>query len=63
VLPLGHDQYEDGAKDEFASSDASRGRFLDITHPVVGNHEYQKPGATGYVDCFGDRAGPPGQGW
>jgi len=50
VLPLGHDQYEDGAKDEFASSDASRGRF-------------QKPGATGYVDCFGDRAGPPGQGW
>ncbi len=63
VLPLGDDQYDDGSDREFASYDASWGRFLDVTHPVVGNHEYQTRDAAGYFGYFGDRAGKPGQGW
>jgi 3',5'-cyclic AMP phosphodiesterase CpdA len=39
------------------------GRLLEITFPVVGNHEYATPGATGYFEYFGSRAADPGRGW
>jgi hypothetical protein len=63
VLALGDTQYDDGSPEEYASYDASWGRFKNITLPVVGNHEYQTPDAKGYYDYFGDAAGKPGEGW
>jgi hypothetical protein len=63
VLALGDTQYEEARTEEFASYDASWGRFLDITHPVAGNHEYQSGDAEDYFGYFGDRAGTPDQGW
>jgi hypothetical protein len=39
------------------------GRFLDITRPVVGNHDYSSTGATGYFDYFGAAAGERDKGW
>jgi hypothetical protein len=71
VLPLGDTQYDCGQYDQFIGSyDRSWGRFLAITHPTVGNHEYGKGCATsepdsaaGYFTYFGSRAGPDNQGW
>jgi hypothetical protein len=35
-----------------------------LTRPVVGNHEYQTPGASAYFNYFGtDKAGAPGKGY
>lgn len=34
-----------------------------VTKPVPGNHEYLTPGAAGYFDYFGARAGPRGRGY
>jgi hypothetical protein len=54
VLALGDNQYEDAALSAFlASYDPTWGRFDSITYPVLGNHEYQTPGATGYFAYFG----------
>src|SRR4051794_4584812 len=64
VLALGDNQYNGGGLADFmASYDPSWGRFKAITRPVPGNHEYGTPGAAGYFDYFGDRAGTRGQGW
>jgi hypothetical protein len=65
VLPLGDTQYDEGRLAEYhASYDLSWGRLLDRTRPAVGNHEYYaSSNARGYFAYFGDRAGPPGQGW
>jgi Predicted phosphohydrolases len=63
VVPLGDTQYESGSAREFSAYDESWGRFLDRTHPVVGNHEYQDGNADGYFEYFGDRAGKADQGW
>jgi hypothetical protein len=64
VFPLGDEQYEDGALADFqASYDPTWGQFLDKTFPVVGNHEYQTPGASGYYTYFGTRAGDPSKGY
>jgi len=66
VLPLGDLQYEWGGIDLFRQSyDPSWGRLKAITFPAVGNHEYYDvaPGAGGYFDYFGARAGTRGQGW
>jgi hypothetical protein len=61
ALVLGDFQYEDGTLEQaMVSYHPSWGRFLDKTYPVVGNHEYHVPGAQGYFDYYGDRAGPPG---
>lgn len=62
VLPLGDTQYETGNAAHYLESyDPTWGRFLDRTLPVVGNHEYRTPGATGYYEYFGDAAhGPDG---
>jgi dipeptidyl aminopeptidase/acylaminoacyl peptidase len=70
VLMLGDMQYEDGTAPKIEASYApSWGRVKELTHPVVGNHEYADPGATAYYDYFnglGQRSGPAGdrsQGW
>jgi hypothetical protein len=63
-LALGDIQYDNGTLAAFRGSyDKAFGRLLPITHPVVGNHEYRTPGAAGYWDYFGSRAGPRGKGW
>jgi len=64
VFALGDEQYEDGALADFLSSyGPTWGQFLDKTYPVVGNHEYQTPGAIGYYTYFGSRAGDPSKGY
>jgi hypothetical protein len=64
VLPLGDIQYEHGELELYARSyDPSWGRFLAVTKPVVGNHEYEQPGASAYFTYFGASAGAPGEGW
>ena len=63
VLPLGDVQYDRATAAEFASYDASWGRFKAITHPVPGNHEYDTAGAVGYYGYFGSAAGDPARGY
>jgi len=64
VLPLGDEQYEDGALSDFnASYDLSWGAFKANSRPVPGNHEYQTAGAAGYYAYFGDAAGESGRGY
>jgi 3',5'-cyclic AMP phosphodiesterase CpdA len=60
-MPLGDTQYETGNAQDYATAyDKSWGRFLDITYPVVGNHEYLTPGAAGYFGYFAGRTRAPG---
>ncbi|MDQ6826351.1 MAG: metallophosphoesterase [Candidatus Eremiobacteraeota bacterium] len=64
VLPLGDLQY--GADDlrGFEEGYAKTwGRFRSISHPVIGNHEYDEPAAAGYFQYWGSTAGPAGKGW
>lgn len=64
VMPLGDNQYEDGALAKFQSSyHPTWGRVNDMVHPSVGNHEYLTPGAAGYYAYFGATAGAPTQGY
>jgi acid phosphatase type 7 len=64
VLPLGDEQYPDGALSDFnAYYDKSWGAFNSISYPVPGNHEYLTPGASGYYDYFGAAAGDPSKGY
>jgi calcineurin-like phosphoesterase family protein len=59
VLAIGDLQYENGTLDGFEQSyDPTWGRFKAMTYPVLGNHEYQTPGAAGYFAYFGALAGP-----
>jgi hypothetical protein len=67
---LGDAQYECGATDAWSSFDATWGRFKDLIHPVIGNHEYQSTGGTncpgdgsGYFAYFGEAAGPAAKGY
>ena len=63
LLTLGDNQYEAGTLTQFRNGyDNTYGRFLPITYPSPGNHEYHTSGARGYFDYFGARAkgGPPG---
>jgi Ca2+-binding RTX toxin-like protein len=61
VLPLGDIQYEDGALWKIRRSyGPTWGRAKDISHPVVGNHDYHTPGARGYFEYFGSAAGRRG---
>ena len=63
-LPLGDNQYEDGALWKFEESyDIYFGQFKSITYPIVGNHEYITPNATGYFQYFGKAAGNPSKGY
>jgi acid phosphatase type 7 len=64
VAVLGDSVYERGAPEEFNACYApSWGRFKGRTRPAVGNHEYGTPGAAGYFDYFGERAGRPDRGY
>lgn len=66
VLVLGDNQYENGALDAYNKSWANnwgRKELKDITYPSVGNHEYHTPGASGYFDYFGSRAGERDKGY
>lgn len=66
VLAIGDLQYYCGALAAFMYSyDQSWGRVKTITHPALGNHEYQltggygcAPGAQGYFAYWGSAAGP-----
>ena len=62
-VPLGDLQYQDGRLEAFEEGyDRCFGRFLSITEPVAGNHEWYS-GAEGYFAYFGDRAGTPTHPW
>lgn len=64
LLALGDLAYMDGSAANFRECyDPAWGRHLDRTRPVPGNHEYRTPGAAGYFDYFGERAGPAGLGY
>ena len=66
VLTLGDNQYENGALDAYQKAWATnwgRPELKDITHPSTGNHEYNTPGASGYFDYFGPRAGERDKGY
>jgi 3',5'-cyclic AMP phosphodiesterase CpdA len=64
ILTLGDNTYPVGAPDEFKNCYAPTwGRFLQATHPAPGNHDYLTPGAQGYFDYFGDRAGKGQRGY
>lgn len=63
LLP-GDLQYDVGALASFrASYDVAFGKFRQISRPAPGNHEYGTPGAAGYYEYFGSRAGPERRGW
>ena len=73
VLVLGDNQYECGSSADFSGSyGPSWGQLKNVTHPVIGNHEYNwgdgvnppcagvpmPSGAQGYWTYFGDAATP-----
>src|SRR5437868_5963348 len=70
VLALGDNQYNSGTLADYSNFYAPTwGRLKAITRPVVGNHEYGTPGASGYWDYFNGAgksngpAGHRGDGW
>src|ERR671915_514058 len=68
VAVLGDTQYEHGELENFQLAyDPTWGRFKAITHPAVGNHEYegdpQRDSANGYYDYFGAAAGEREKGY
>jgi hypothetical protein len=64
VFTLGDDAYPDGSPSDFADFYAPTwGRDKARTHPAVGNHEYNTPGAAGYYAYFGAAAGDPTKGY
>jgi acid phosphatase type 7 len=68
VAVLGDNQYEHGELENFnAVFDPTWGRFNDIMHPAVGNHEYEgdpeRDAAPGYYEYFGEAAGDPADGY
>jgi hypothetical protein len=61
VLLLGDIQYPAGTYHDFMTYyDPSWGRFNDKVLSAPGNHEYETPGAAGYLRYFGRRAHPLG---
>jgi hypothetical protein len=64
VMPLGDTQYQHGTYRGYLTAYAPTwGRFRSITHPVIGNHEYDTPRASGYFGYFGRAAGDPRKGY
>jgi 3',5'-cyclic AMP phosphodiesterase CpdA len=64
VLTVGDNTYPVGAPSEFADCfDPTWGAFKERIYPTPGNHDYQTPGADGYFEYFGLRAGPDRRGW
>ncbi len=64
VLTLGDNAYDDGSDADFANCyEPSWGQEKERTYPSAGNHEYDLPGADGYFNYFGERAGDPNRGY
>jgi len=65
VLALGDIQYIRGDPHNYAASyDPTWGRFKDITHPAIGNHEGGEGGSNrSYFAYFGAAAGAPDRGY
>ena len=65
IFTAGDNAYEDGSTTNFKSCYApSWGRVLDRTLlPAAGNHDWNTPGAAGYLAYFGAAAAPKGKTW
>jgi len=67
VLLVGDGQYDTGSLSAYRTYyDPKMGNgpgLKAITYPVPGNHEYKTPGAAGYFDYFGTRAGERSKGY
>jgi Calcineurin-like phosphoesterase len=68
VAVLGDNQYEHGELANFLGVfEPTWGRFRQLTHPAVGNHEYEgdpeRDQAPGYFSYFGAAAGDPAKGY
>ncbi len=64
VFTAGDNAYPNGSATDFANCyGPTWGRHKARTIPVVGNHEYQTAGATGYYGYFGAAAGEPDKGY
>src|SRR5581483_9429789 len=64
VFTLGDDAYPIGSAENFKNCyEPTWGRHKARTYPIPGNHEYVTPGARGYFDYFGERAGDPSKGY
>ena len=60
VFTAGDNAYEKGSADDFRNCyDPSWGAQRARTFPALGNHDVETPGAAGYYDYFGARAGDP----
>lgn len=56
LLVLGDAAYDEGSPADYARAyDPWWGRFLPITRPVPGNHDYRTPGAAGYFGYFAEQ--------
>jgi hypothetical protein len=64
VLTLGDTQYEKNTLAAYMEVfDKSWGKFKEIIHPAIGNHEYLTKNAQGYFDYFSSAAGDPEKGY
>lgn len=64
VFTLGDNVSYNGAPEEFQTCfEESWGRHKARIRPVIGNHEYNTEGASGYFGYFGASAGDPAQGY
>jgi acid phosphatase type 7 len=64
VLAAGDNVYENGSLSEYNTCyHRTWGRFKERTKPIVGNHEYNTPRASGYFKYFGKAAGERGKGY
>jgi hypothetical protein len=64
IFTLGDNSNQSGTYEQFTQCFADGwGRFFDRIHPTPGNHDYLTPGARGYYDYFGARAGERDQGY
>jgi hypothetical protein len=65
AFTAGDNVYPDGSPTYFANCyEPTWGAFKERTRPGIGNHEfYRNPGAAGYFEYFGARAGPAGRGY
>jgi hypothetical protein len=65
IFTAGDNAYEDGSTANFRSCyGPTWGRVLDrTTLPAVGNHDWNTPGAGGYLAYFGSVAAPNGTTW
>ena len=64
VFTIGDNAYQNGTLAEFNNCyNPTWGRHKNRTRPVIGNHEYNTAGASGYFDYFGAIAGDRSKGY